>query len=764
MIMANPGRLRVTDYERAEKLLPFSRSKLVGGATVKPVWIGKGASFWYRKEGPGGHSFFVVEPTTGSRKPAFDHAKLANALGTASGEEVDAAALPFKAMEPAEDSVRFQAFGAHWHCDLTSYTCRRVAGQSRPNPLEKGSPDGKWGVFRRGHDLWIRSLTAGEERALTSDGTPEHPYGSPPDCLSYGVLMRRRGSPHMPPLVSWSPDSRRVLTHRIDQRKLKLSHLIESSPADGGPPVLHSYRYAFPGDEAVPTAELIVFDAETGKGVTANTAPILTWLLSPIMSADAWWSPDGSAVYFIEQPRDLQTLWLKRLDPATGEVRTLIEERGEPYLAATQVLGARPIVRVFSGGEEALWYSQRDGWGHLYLYDTKSGTLRCQVTAGNWAVQEILHADEKRRVVYFVASGLVKSDIYRRQVCRVGLDGKGFERLSGDDLDHVVTVSPDAAYYVDSASAIDTPPVSCVCDWSGKTVVELERSDISGLLATGWTLPERFCVKAADGVTNIYGVLYRPHALDPSRRYPVIDSPYPGPQHGRVLPSFGDRIEYDAECLAALGFVVVAIEGRGTPGRSKAFLDQAHGHLDKAGFLEDHVAAIRQLAHSRPWMDVDRVGIFGLSGGGFATVRAMCTYPELYKVGVASCGNHDQRLYQAGWGETHIGSLRDNEEEYLQASNVEIADRLQGKLLLIHGEMDDNVHPHLTMRLVDRLIAANKDFELLIVPGAEHFFVGYMGYVYRRRWDFFVRHLMGAEPPASYRIREPTADLEAMFG
>jgi dipeptidyl-peptidase 4 len=762
-VVTGSSQLDAAAYERAEKLLPFSRSKLVAGANVKPVWIEKGAKFWYRTDGPQGHSFVLVEPAKRTRKPAFDHAKLANALKVASGEQVNVAALPFKAIELKDNAVEFDAFGAHWRCALDAYACLKVEGHPASNPMEVKSPDGQWAVSRRGHDLWIRSLSTGEARALTSDGVPDHAYASPPQCLSFGALLRKVGVPHLPPLVSWSPDSRYVVTHRLDERSLRLSHLIESSPPNGEPPVLHSYRYALPGDEAVATAELVVFDAVTGQAVTANTPPILAWILSPIMSGDVWWSPDSAAIYFIEQPRDLKTLWLKRFDPKTGEVRTLIEEKGDGYLHANQVMGAKPIVRAFSGGAEALWYSQRDGWGHLYLYDTKTGGLLNQVTSGDWAVQEILHVDEKQRLVYFLASGLVSSDVYRRQVCRVGLDGRGFERLSGDDLDHIVTVSPDGSYYIDSASAVDAPPIIRLCDWSG-VLLELERADISKLLETGWSLPERFCVKAADGVTDIYGVLHRPHGFDPKQRYPVLDSPYPGPQHGRVNPNFADRVEYDLESLAALGFVVVALDGRGTPGRSKAFLDLAHGHLGKAGFLEDHVAAIKQLAQSRPWMDLDRVGIFGLSGGGFATVRAMCAYPEFFKVGVSSCGNHDQRLYQASWGETHIGPPDEDNGAYANASNVELADRLQGKLLLIHGEMDDNVHPHLTMRLVDRLIAANKDLDLLIVPGAEHFFIGYIGYVYRRRWDFLVRHLQGAEPPSNYRIADPPINLDGLFG
>jgi len=352
--MARLGQLEAKDYERAESLLPFNRSKLVGGASVKPVWIDNGARFWYRNDGPEGHSFFLVEPAKRSRKPAFDHRRLAKALKIAGEKDVDAAALPFKAIELSEASVEFDALGAHWRCDLNSYDCRKVEGHTWPNPVEAKSPDGTWAVSRRGDNLWLRLLKTGEARALTSDGTAEYSYGSPPENLSYGALMRRLGLPHMPVLAYWSPDSRYVLTHRIDARNLPLSHLVEAAPLNGGPPVLHSYRYAFPGAEAVPMADLVVFDVKTGKTVTAKTAPILMWIATPLWSGDWWWAPDGSAVYLIEQTRDMKTLWLKRVDPATGEVRTLIEEKGDAPVAATQLMWTRPIVRVLSDGTEAL--------------------------------------------------------------------------------------------------------------------------------------------------------------------------------------------------------------------------------------------------------------------------------------------------------------------------------------------------------------------------------------------------------------------------
>lgn len=755
--MTAPPSLDAALYEIAEKMLAHNRPKLVIGGNVTPQWIDRGSRFWYRLETADGHAFVLVDPAERTRDPAFDHAQLAKALEAASGESVTADELPFASSELSDGAVEFDAFGAHWRCLLDSYQCQQVEGHEQPSFLDVLSPDKQWAVVRREHNLSVRRVDTGVETPLTTDGVADQAYGSQPDCLTFGMLMRAFGAPGLPPIVAWSPDSRRIVTHRIDQRGVLLSHLVEAAPKGGGRPELHTYRYAMPGDEVMPRAELIVFDVATGTSTPAKAAPLFAPMFSPILSKQVVWSTDSSAVYYLEQPRDLKTLRLNRMDPLTGEVTLLVEERGDPRVEPGQFMG-QTILKVLASGEEVLWYSQRDGWGHLYLYDTASGELRNQVTSGEWAVQQILHVDEAARVVYFLAAGLVAADPYRRQVCRVGLDGSGFARLGDDDLDHAVTLSENEAYFVDSASTVDTPPVIRVRDWSGDVLVELERADISRLLETGWTRPAPFTAKAADGVTDIYGVMYLPNGFDPTKRYPVVDSPYPGPQHNRVQPCFGGtgHFDMDAEAVAALGFAVIAVDGRGTPGRSRAFHDYSYGNYGDAGSIADHVAAIRQLATTRPWMDLERVGVYGYSGGGYATVRAMCAFPDFYQVGVSLCGNHDQRYYHLAWGETYDGPL--DEETYARSSNPEIAHRLEGKLLLIHGEMDDNVHPHQTMLLVDRLIAANKDFELLIVPGAEHLFMGYHAYVIRRRWDFLVRHLLGVEPPAGYRLAELPVD------
>ncbi|WP_163511728.1 S9 family peptidase [Fodinicola acaciae] len=683
------------NYETAEKLLRHNRTKLVVGAKVRPQWIDGGARFWYSTEDD---RTYVVDPAAGTREPYEPEAQVSD-------------------------------------------------------PLEIRSPDGKSVVFLRDFNLWTRS--GGEERQLTFDGDADAEYAANLDYMMRSRLAHKLGLAHLPPAVSWSPDSTRVLTHRTNQRGVRETHLIDALPDGGGASELVTVRTPFPGDETLPVAELVVIEVATGRVKRADAEPLAMPVISPVTQRWAWWSAD--AAYYLSRTRDMHELSLHRLDPSTGAVTRILAETGKTRVDPAQGMTQRPMVYVFSHGKELLWYSQRDGWGHLYLYE--KGEVRHQVTSGEWAVQEILRVDEDARAVYFLASGLVADDPYRRSVCRIGLDGTGFRRIVDDDFDHVVTVSKNERYFVDSASTVDTPPVIVVRDWDGNVLVEVERADISKLLATGWTPPVPFVVKADDGVTDIFGKLHLPHDFDPATSYPVVDHPYPSPHHRRCSASFDPGFEYlDADAIAALGFVVMAVDGRGTGGRDKAFQDASYGRISDL-HLVDHVAALRQLAATRPWMDLDRVGAFGLSGGGHATVRAMLDFPDVFKVGVAEAGNHDNRFYLAGWAETYDGPV--GEADYGRASNVDIADRLEGKLLLVHGGMDDNVSPQLTLRLVERLIQLDKDFEMLIVPGAEHLFFGYEHYINRRKWDFLVRHLHGVEPPA-YRLTPVPVDFDAI--
>ncbi|TQM09300.1 S9 family peptidase [Pseudonocardia kunmingensis] len=731
------------DYARAESMLAPYRKQAVPGASVAPQWLAGGRRFVYEVGG----RHVLVDPATGTRRDAFDHARLAAALSLASGHAVDAADLPVMLLEfelPGrdEDVVRFFAFGENWEFSGDDGTCERVEGPGLPSRVELVSPDKAWAAFTRDGNIWVRSQDGGEEFALTEDAEPDHSYGA---MLDWAGIFQWRALGIDPPFVAeWSPDSTRLLTHRLDQRGLPEQVLVESAPAGGGRPVEHRLRYPVPGDEQVATMSWVVLDVAARTVVHQQDPP--TPIVHTTSRASRWWV--GDSVYFLRYARDALTLEMHRLDPATGASTLVVQETGRTCVdpGASTVEPAQ--VQVLDSGE-ILWWSQRDGWGHLYL-SSPDGGKHVQVTSGEWLVRRVLWVDEDARRVWFLANGLDETDPYLRQICRIDLDGTGFTRLTDDEFDHDAISPPEGGYVVDRASTVATPPRSSVLDGDGRVLVELEAPDTAALASRGWAPPERFRATAADGRTPVYGLLWRPHGFDPDRRYPVIDHVYPGPMVYRASPAFdAPPFTGEAEALAALGFAVVAVDGRGTAGRSKAFHDHSYRNFSAAGFLVDHVAAIRQLGERHPWLDTARVGITGSSGGGYATTRALLAHPEFFGVGVARATPNDIGSYYPYWGERYYGDLDDDARRDLD--NAHLAANLQGRLLLIHGELDDNVLPAQSLRLVDALVKADKDVDMLVVPGAEHLFNGSKHYVLRRTWDYFVRHLHGAEPP-SYRL------------
>jgi dipeptidyl-peptidase-4 len=404
-----------------------------------------------------------------------------------------------------------------------------------------------------------------------------------------------------------------------------------------------------------------------------------------------------------------------------------------------------------------IWFSERDNWGHLYLHDSSNGKLKSQITTGDWVVTEIERVDEKARIVYFLATGREKDrNPYFRHLYRVDLNGKNLILLTPEDGNHVVALSPSGQFFTDTYSRPDAPPVTVLRDLSGKLLATVEKADITRLQASGWQPPVPFTVKARDGMTDLYGLMYKPTHFDPSKKYPVINHIYPGPQGGSVGPASFAAARGDSQSLAELGFIVVEIDGMGNPLRSKKFHDAYFGNLGD-NTLPDQITGMKQLARKYPWIDLDRAGIWGHSGGGYATADAMFRYPDFFKVGISESGNHDNREYEDDWGERYQGLLErkaDGTTNYDDQANQNIAKNLKGHLLLMHGTLDDNVPPYNTLLVVNELIKANKDFDLLLLPNRRH---GYAGepYVVRRRWDYFVRYLMGAEPPQGYELKPP---------
>jgi dipeptidyl-peptidase-4 len=748
-------RLTTADYARAERLLRHRRDELAFGTRVQPNWLAGSDRFWFLRRDANGARYVVVDPEAGTVTAALDHERLAASLEAASGEAVDAARLPIDHVEVGEQDVSFAFAGRWWTASRDGSGCRERPAPAARATWERPSPDGRMVAFVRDHDLWVRRLADGEERRLTHDGRRDLDYATAADSGSWWSLRRVLGGIELPPAALWSPDSRCLLTHRLDQRDVALAHLVESAPRDGGRPVLHSYRFPVPGDHPLPMAQLLVADVESGELTWAKDEPLIARFIPPELRGDAWWG-DAETAYYLARDRWFKRLRLCELDARSGRVRIVVEEHGEPRAELNQYSSTRlPIVRVLASRGEVLWWSQRDGWGHLYRYDLRSGRLLAQVTRGEWMVTEILHVDEEAGVVLAAATGRRASDPYLRTVVRVELDGGELTELVDDDVDHAVVASPSGRFVLDTGSAVDRAPTTVVRDRRGAVTVEVQRADVSRLAAAGWAPPERFQVLAADGVTPLWGVLHRPARLEPGRRYPVVDDLYPGPQINRAYPSFEDQFfpNLDVDALASLGFVVIALDGRGTPGRSRDFHAASYGRLGTAGFLEDHVAALRQLAARYPYIDLGRVGVRGTSGGGFAAVRAMLDHPDVFHVGVAISGAHDERYYQSHWLEAYQGPPE--QSDWSEVSNARYADRLRGRLLLAHGEMDENVHPYQTLQLVDALIAAGKDFDLIYVPGVEHGMAGRTGYVLRRSWDFLVRHLLAAEPPSEYALAEP---------
>jgi len=588
---------------------------------------------------------------------------------------------------------------------------RRKAPPSA-NRAASTSPDGCWRAFIRDHNVVVREAESEEEFALGTDGTADDPYE---------------------PRFHWSPDSKKLVVMRVrkgDERKI---HFVESSPKDQLQPKLRTVNYAKPGDR-MPVSRPRLFDMVSRSQVKVDGELFPNaWSISEMR-----WSPDSDRFTFLYNQRGHQVLRIVAVDADSGETRAVVDEQCRTFID----YAGKKFTHYLDETAEIIWMSERDGWNHLYLYDAATGKVKNQITRGPWVVRGVERVDRKARQIWFRAGGIrPEQDPYYVHLCRVNFDGRGLAILTKGDGNHKWDFSPDRRLFIDRWSRVDQPTVTELrCSEDGSLVCELERADWSALRDTGWRPPQRFVAKGRDGETDIYGIIVRPTNFDPTRKYPIIEKIYAGPHSAFVPKSFG--LLNDLYAMAELGFLVVQIDGMGTSHRSKAFHDVCWKNLGDSGF-PDRIAWIKAAAVEHPEMDVTRVGIYGGSAGGQSALRGLLMHGDFYKAGAADCGCHDNRMDKIWWNELWMGWPVG--PHYAQQSNVTQAHRLQGKLLLTVGELDRNVDPASTMQVVDALIKANKDFEMLVVPGAGHG-VGERPYAKRRRADFFVRHLLSVEP------------------
>jgi dipeptidyl-peptidase-4 len=809
-----------SDYERAFNLRKNTANK-VYKQRVTAHWFSDGKQFWYRNDLPGEKvEFILVNAETGTRRPAFDHERLAVVLAKATAERIQADRLPIDKLEFGESGLelQFTCQGKRWKCDLSSYKVQEVpkdeqttstlqpqtevrpstrtgeetsitfinrtrnavelywvdserqrrhyatlkvgrqheqhtytghvwlvtdkdgkplavfvateeagdavidkeviqkaAVKDRPKrPRRRGrSPDGKWFAFIKDYNLYVRKNENNEDIALSDDGTEESAYSES---------------------VYWSPDSKKLVSLLVQKGEDRKIYLIESSPKDQLQPKLQTLSYAKPGDR-IDIGKPELFDIEQNRQISVSDELFPNpWSISRLR-----WAPDSSSFTFIYNQRGHQILRLISVDANTAEACAVVDEQSRTFVD----YAFKQFSHHIDDNNEVIWMSERDGFNHLYLYDAETGRVKNQITKGAWVVRAVERVDEDRRQIWFRAGGIRgEQDPYYVHFCRVNFDGSGLLVLTEGNGTHQIEFSPDRRFFLDQWSRVDQPPVSELRDADdGKLICELERADWSELLETGWRHPEPFAAKGRDGKTDIYGIIIRPSDFEPKRDYPVIEQVYAGPQGAFVPKSFGLQTRQHA--IAELGFIVVQIDGMGTSHRSKAFHDVCWKNLGDSGF-PDRILWMKAAAKKYPYMDLKRVGIYGGSAGGQSALRGLLAHGDFYKVAVADCGCHDNRMDKIWWNELWMGWPIG--PHYEEQSNVTQAHKLQGKLLLTVGELDRNVDPASTMQVVDALIKADKDFDLLVVPGRGHG-VGETPYASRRRMDFFVRHLLGVEPP-----------------
>ena len=772
---------RLPEYLQAEKFTESKLKNMLFSTMVDPHWFQNGNSFWYEYKTSEGKFWYVVTPSQKKKELLFDRDKLAAELTEIVQDPFEARHLPVKNLKVDADGKTFTfevvSSQDEQSKDKKGKTEKKVFYFSYDYPTKKlthlkdkekepdkldwasVSPDGQSVVYAKDCNLFRMSISDYRkaqknekdstivEIQLTTDGMPDFGYGIPYSILNTDTLCngKRRKA-----WGCWSPDSKYFVTIVSDDRAVKPLWVINSIAEPR--PTLETYKYQMPGEMEAPEEHLYIFD------MTSNTRKEIKvsawknqWLgleEKPLEKKQrdmefrpSVWQGDNNRFFVTRYSRDLHRIDVCTYTVGEDSIVPIVKERMNTYQET------RPI-HVLNGGKEFIQWSERDGWAHLYLYDDK-GNLKNRITEGPWHVEQVLKIDEATRTVYFMANGKEKDENpYYEHLYKVNVNGSGLKRLTTGDYFHQISLSDDAQFAVDNFSRVNTIPCADLIDRNGNKVMTIQESDFSNLFAAGYKFPELFKVKAADGVTDLYGVMYKPYNFDSTKVYPIIDYVYPGPQVEAVYYPF-TRMSIRTDRLAQAGFIVISVGQRGGhPSRSKWYHNYGYGNMRDYP-LADHKAAVEQLAARYKYIDIDKVGIHGHSGGGFMSTAAICQYPDFYKAAVSCAGNHDNRIYNRWWSETHHGVKETISEKgdttfvYKIATNPEIVKQLKGHLMLVHGDIDNNVHPANTTRVVNALIRAGKRFDMLYLPGQRHAFGDMNEYFYWRLVDYFSEHLKG---------------------
>ncbi len=720
------------DFETAEKFAPENLRKMIGSRSVRPHWIKNSKNFWYKYKTSEDISYYIVNTEQIVKSPLFDKNKMISGLSPFLNEKIKDKTLELKNIRFIDKShFTFEYYKKRFVWDINKSKIEFIGDikkKNNENLFYKTSPDKKWIIYAKNHNLFLNK--AGDrfdkETQLTSDGEKWFSYatedGNDPDGKRVKTVAK------------WFKDSKKIYIMRTDKRKVSDLWLVHS--LNKPRPSLELYKYAMAGDKNIPQYEISVIDLKKLKQIKLK---INKWEDQRIGNegTDRIYTTDNSSfLFFIRSTRDYKEIEVCRSDTSTGKTEILIHEKSLPYWNSYY----QQFYPVNETGE-LIWQSERDGREHFYFYD-RDGKLVNRITKGDYTTGRIMKVDEKNRILYFEAYGKEKgTDPYYKFYYRVNFNGTDLKLLTPENATHSFAMSDSFDCFVDTFSTVRKVPVSVLRSSSGKLLLNLEKTDVSKLLKSGWQPPETFKVKAADGVTDLYGVMWKPFNMKKGRKYPIISYVYPGPQGEPVPKTFflvRDKRVSNIP-LSQLGFIVITVGQRGgSPLRSKQYHN--FGYKNARDYpLSDNKYSIEQLAEKYDFIDINRVGIYGRSGGGFMSAAAILVYPDFYKVAISSCGNHDNNIYDYEWGELHYK----NSFEKKIKTNQELAGNLKGHLLLIHGETDNNVHPANTFRMVDALIKAGKRFDMMIFPGKSHVYDEYTPYIERMMWYYFSEHLIG---------------------